>query len=398
MGCYPDSPTSRSNERARREWVLQEKAVLNAVEGSGDTHEFGPACEFFARTAGIKIAVHETYGSLFPAKETKGDLERAREWYEKNADRLYWDEKAGRVAARPPTGPLGAVWWQHEKVLISLVFDEGVSGPEVAKAHTFFRNLVGIDFPYTLDHRFGPRPVQGTYESLLSLRSWYEMNGADLRLDRGSGEPLAQLPSTVMGTSPSRNPFRQVGKSPESRWRDCLNLRLRIRDRLEGTPLEGSVLATNRCQTRLAVLTGPMNIRRLDFNALPEASPGTPMQASLYIYLRDSEPGDLRRFTERALRAPLDPNFITLEPDESRSIPLAGGPSEEPDLNAGDYGAVLVTWIAPTDEPGEDFNFFNLNQTWELWRKSSPGTEPMPLSNAVECVISSQSPLTIGAP
>ncbi len=97
VACSAES--NESQRVARDIWTKHEAIALHAVYGEEayDIDEFMESVDFLVDLTGIEIRVEMyTYGYM-PIAETEEDLERVREWYEENSDRLYYDAETESV-------------------------------------------------------------------------------------------------------------------------------------------------------------------------------------------------------------------------------------------------------------------------------------------------------------
>lgn len=89
----PEDKKASSNEEARRIFERQLQKVEAAARGGVVTNEFDEAVAFFSDLAGIEIRTDiSSEVGLTPNQHTLLDLELVRRWFERNGDRLDWDE------------------------------------------------------------------------------------------------------------------------------------------------------------------------------------------------------------------------------------------------------------------------------------------------------------------
>lgn len=189
---------SQANRKAVEVWEGHAevvRAVLDGVRIRDD--EFGKSADFFQRTIGVVMRMDCNSLGIFPTKEARPDFKETQQWFRRNRDRLYWDERAKVVRVKPPAGPGGPQWWHHESVVIELVNGRRkTTDRQVAETRKFFLDLTGIDVLAAGERRHFLRlPVHGVQRPLPQLREWYEANSDRLIVDKQTGKlRLAALP------------------------------------------------------------------------------------------------------------------------------------------------------------------------------------------------------------
>jgi hypothetical protein len=88
-----------AQKRAQETWRRHELVVEAAARGEPvDLKVFWKAVVFFNELTGITIpGEHSPLIDWMPNKDTASALQPLRRWYEKNKDRLYWDDQSKRV-------------------------------------------------------------------------------------------------------------------------------------------------------------------------------------------------------------------------------------------------------------------------------------------------------------
>ncbi len=189
LSCAKERP--QANHKAVEIWEGHAEVVRDGLYGKKIRDEkFDRAIDFFADTAGLVVRMDGDYIGVVPTKETEPDFKEVQQWFRKNRERLYWDEQAKVVRVKPPAGPGGVRWWNHESVVIDLVAGRRTTtDPQVAEAREFFLRLTEIDVLAAGQRRnFLLIPRKGRQRPLPQLREWYEANRDRLRVDGQTGE------------------------------------------------------------------------------------------------------------------------------------------------------------------------------------------------------------------
>ncbi|GMU63756.1 MAG: hypothetical protein AMXMBFR36_00300 [Acidobacteriota bacterium] len=103
----PEDKKASSKEEARRIFERQLQKVEAAARGGVVTNEFDEAVAFFSDLAGIEIRTDiSSEVGLTPNQHTLLDLELVRRWFERNGDRLDWDEANRTVRLKATQGSI----------------------------------------------------------------------------------------------------------------------------------------------------------------------------------------------------------------------------------------------------------------------------------------------------
>ena len=136
--------------------------------------------------------------------EAGDDLEKVREWYAQNSDRLYLDKSSGTVQIRGPflsrllallAGDESThraargrqareIWRRHEAVVVQALQGRQ-KDDEFERAVAFFADVTGIEIEVNI-FTFGFLPEPGTAEDFERVREWYARNKDRLYFDEDS--------------------------------------------------------------------------------------------------------------------------------------------------------------------------------------------------------------------
>jgi len=193
LGCANCAPELTSEEvQAQEIWHRHEGVLAQGLEGRRNSDEFAAAVAFFREVSGIEVRVH-FHPVMRPKPEAPEDLERIREWYSKNKERLYFDEETNRVqvnsrpgASMPSTEPLHdaraqEIWTQHETA-VAKALDGPWTQPAFLEAYDFFVRVTGVEIDREIfEQDKGPFP--NAQQDLGRIREWYSRNKDRLYFD-----------------------------------------------------------------------------------------------------------------------------------------------------------------------------------------------------------------------
>ncbi len=103
VSCAPFIWTQHARQKKAQKEVLKS---LNVVEkrievGKSSGEEFNEAVDLLEEVTGIKgHREHQFLTDYFKHELLKPDYEKWKDWYEKNKDRLYWDERQKRIVVK----------------------------------------------------------------------------------------------------------------------------------------------------------------------------------------------------------------------------------------------------------------------------------------------------------
>lgn len=202
-GCASES-AKRFDERRQIEeiWLHHQKSVSRALNGYYRDDELDHARAFFLRLTGVEIRAESmSSGDLVASPEAQEDLERVRQWYARNNDRLYLDESSGTVQIHGPFLSHVLTWlacgestqkaarrqqaqeiWRKQEQVVVRALRGHQQDDEFERAVAFFADLTGIEIDVKI-FTLGMLPGPNTKRDLQKVRTWYTTNKNRLYFD-----------------------------------------------------------------------------------------------------------------------------------------------------------------------------------------------------------------------
>lgn len=103
VSCAPFIWTDHaSQKKAQKEFVKSLEIVERRIKvGKGSLEEFNKAVDLLEEVTGIKgHREHQFLTDYFKHELLKPDYEKWKDWYEKNKERLYWDEREKKIMVK----------------------------------------------------------------------------------------------------------------------------------------------------------------------------------------------------------------------------------------------------------------------------------------------------------
>jgi hypothetical protein len=103
VSCRPCLSTEKSRiKKAQEEFLRSLDVVGDRMRvGKGSLDEFNQAVDILEKVTGIKgHREHQFLTDYFKPELLKPDYEKWKDWYEKNKDKLYWDEKQKKIIVK----------------------------------------------------------------------------------------------------------------------------------------------------------------------------------------------------------------------------------------------------------------------------------------------------------
>jgi len=165
-----------------------------------------------------------------------------------------------------------------------------------------------------------------------------------------TGSPVAPVSSPAV--EPNGNPFAHFaglayvgyGREPKA----CIQSAFKLPPQTAGGVIEGTLVLTNHCDTTMAVLTAPVELRlrlRADQRFPFEASGISNVYAVAYLFKQEHGLDSGSFLGDGGLRVSFLPDFATVGPKETLELPLTSGIPV--DWGPGEYGVLFATRVVP---------------------------------------------------
>jgi hypothetical protein len=180
--------------------------------------------------------------------------------------------------------------------------------------------------------------------------------------------------SESLTDNPIAVPFGTLSHQNGRKVSSCLRISLKLSD------AKGAVVAHNDCGTRMAILVDPVETyyRRTKTEFFVPSTIVEPVYATLYIFRADLAMGKNSFIGDGGLEVFGWPKFTLLASHSKVELSLVGRDKKLSNLPPGKYGAILITFAAPTTLEGGGTNSFDLDDDVKNFNRAKFGRVEIP--------------------